>query len=570
MTALRSRGWLMAMLLAWPAGLAAQHNEPPAPAAYALQGVTVVSPDGAQRPGMTVVVRGGLIEAMGPNVAAPPDAEVLEGDSLFLYPGLVDAAGKAEYKFPEIDVDQSQVGSWNPPRSVQSFMPHRRVVDNLVATGKDLADQRRAGVVAAAVHPDGRLMPGRGTVLLMRPDAETPTQLVLVPTLGPAMSLQGAQNVYPQRLFAVIAFYRQVFEDARHLAAHQRAYERGRNGVNAPQWDPDLHVLQGAMSGDTPVFFSADLGRDIQRVLMLSEEYGFSPIIVGGEEAWKVADELKARNVPVLISLDFPEPERWKPEEKTSEAEPEPEPEPGAANGAGTNGSQEEEELDAAAQREKQRLEDIYANAGRLAEAGVQFALTSGGGEADILEGTRKAIEYGLSEEAALTALTTSPAALLGIEPVVRIQVGGPATFVVSGGPLFGEDSKVAYTFVEGGLEKPAKKSGETEEATVDVTGTWEITTVSEIGTNTHRASFTQKGSDLEGSMSSRFGEGPISNGSVSGNEISFEIVRTIEDNRLRIEYTGTVEGDEITGEGTTRMGGFTWTAKRIGGPNGR
>jgi hypothetical protein len=554
----------MAILLAWPAGLAGQHNEPPAPAAYALQGVTVVSPDGVQRPGMTVVVRGGLIEAIGPNVAAPPDAEVLEGDSLFLYPGLVDAAGKAEYKFPEIEVDQSQVGSWNPPRSVQSFMPHRRVVDNLVATGKDLADQRRAGVVAAAVHADGRLMPGRGTVLLMRLDAETSTELVLVPTLGPAMSLQGAQSVYPQRLFAVIAFYRQAFEDARHLAAHQRAYERGRNGVSAPQWDPDLDVLQEAMSGDTPVFFSADLGRDIQRVLMLSEEYGFSPIIVGGEEAWKAADELKARNTPVLISLDFPEPERWKPEEKKSEEEP------GAANGAGMNGSQEEEELDAAAQREKQRLEDIYANAGRLAEAGVQFALTSGGGEADILEGTRKAIEYGLSEEAALAALTTSPAALLGIERVVRVQVGGPATFVASDGPLFGEDAKVVYTFVEGGLEKPAKKGGATEEATVDVTGTWEITTVSEIGTNTHRASFTQNGSDLEGSMSSRFGEGPISNGLVSGNEISFEIVRTIQDNRLRIEYTGTVEGDEITGEGTTRMGGFTWTAKKIGGPNGR
>ncbi|NIR43086.1 MAG: hypothetical protein GWM93_04135, partial [Gemmatimonadetes bacterium] len=104
----------------WPAAVAAavllrpgdatgQFNDPPAPAAYALQGVTVVTADGRRSDGVTLVVRDGRIQALGPNVTVPADARVLEGDSLVVYPGFVDADGEAGYEFPELDVDRSQV-----------------------------------------------------------------------------------------------------------------------------------------------------------------------------------------------------------------------------------------------------------------------------------------------------------------------------------------------------------------------------------------------------------------------------------------------------------------------------
>ncbi|HSG82268.1 MAG TPA: hypothetical protein VLC48_08465 [Gemmatimonadota bacterium] len=544
--------WRPALLLAtslfWPGALAAQFSDPPAPAAYALQNVTVVQADGTRMDSVTLVIRRGLIVAMSRGAEVPADAELLEGDSLFVYPGLVDAQGEADYEFPEIEIDRSEFGSWDPPRYAQSFMPSRLVVNHLTATGEDVGDQRRSGVVAAALVPGERLMPGSGTALVFRTDAESPAQLVAKPVTGPAMYFRGAQGGYPGTLFAVIAFYRQTFEDARHHQTHVEAFQRGAQGVMPPTNDPDLDIMIGLMNGSQPAYFGVDLARDIQRVLALAREYGFRPVIVGGEEAWKVADELKAANVPVLVSLDFPEPERWKPEEE------------------GTNG---DDELDAATWREKQRLEEIYSNAGRLTAAGVTIALTSGGGDADLLEGARKAIEYGLSEAAALRALTTTPAGMFGLERLIRIEGGRPATFIVASGPLFAEDTEIRYTFVEGGLEKGKEKRGAGGDApAVDVTGTWDITIDAEGQSIAAKMTVTQDGADFDGSMTTPFGEAKVQDGVVSGSSISFSIIFQMGGESMEVTAEGSVEGDEASGSGESPDGSFTWQAKRTaGGP---
>jgi imidazolonepropionase-like amidohydrolase len=106
------------------------------------------------------------------------------------------------------------------------------------------------------------------------------------------------------------------------------------------------------------------------------------------------------------------------------------------------------------AMREKKDLENMYANPGRLAKAGVRFALTSGGGKADIRDAVRKPIEYGLSENDALRAITASPAQILGFGSLGKVEAGLPASFTVTTKPIFHKDAKVAYTFVDGALEK--------------------------------------------------------------------------------------------------------------------
>lgn len=551
--------------LAWPSGLAAQFSEPPTPAAYALQGVTVVRADGSRLAGVNLVIRKGRIAELGPNAAIPADAKLLEGDSLYVYPGFIDAAGKADYEFPETKLERSEVASWNPPREAQSFMPHRRVADHLRATGPNVADQRKQGIVAAAVHPDGRLMPGRAALLVFRKDAETPEDLVARPALGPLMSFQGAPGVYPATLFAVIAFYRQMFENAKHHAAQVRAHSANPAAAPPPAWDPDLEVVGELMDGRTPVFFAADRGRDIQRVLKLAAEYGFRPIIVGGEEAWKVADDLKAANVPVLVSLDFPKPERWKPEKKKEE-EPEAA-EPGDGDQEQDETAAQDEELDAGALREKQRIEEIYANAGRLAAAGVPFALTSGGGKADLREGARKAIEYGLSEPEALKALSATPASLLGLAPMVRIDRGRPANLIVSDGPLFAEETEIRYTFVEGALEKGEDKKAAGEAPAVVVTGTWEVSIETPEESFAVTMTLKQEGSSFSGTMVTPFGEATVKEGVVSGNTVTFTVVVGTGDESLTVELEGKVEGDEASGTGEAPDGSFTWTAKRTSGP---
>ncbi|HET7273629.1 MAG TPA: amidohydrolase family protein [Longimicrobiaceae bacterium] len=535
---------LVLALCCVPAALRAQYMTAPAPAAYALEGVTIVEADGTRSENVTVVIRGAFIEEIGEGAAIPADALRLNGDSLTIYPGIVDASGAVDFEFPELEVERDEVQSWAPRRKVQSFQPHLRVVDYMTATDSSLADLRNDGVVATAVHPDGDLMPGRGALLVARMDVESPFALVADPELGPVISLEGSSmRVYPYTLFGVIAFIRQAFEDAQRDGQIQAAFASDQTGMLPPGWDPDYEVLRDVLDGEVPAYFPVDGAADIRRVLGLADDYGFEPVILGGAEAWEIAAILAERDVPVFVSLDFPDPERWDPDDDSGEP------------------------LDAAAAAERQRLEEIYANAGRLAAAGVDIALTSGGGEANIREGVRKAIEYGLSEDAALAAVTITPAEHYGISHIVQIEEGMPATFVVTDGPLFGEDSEVVYTFVEGKLERgpePGEKGVSGEPGSV--AGEWDIEL--SVGGEGAQAEMelTQEGNSFEGTLSGPFGESRIT-GTVSGTEVNFTMTLAGQG----ADFSGTLseDGSEMSGSGSSEFGRITFEATRTSAPGG-
>ncbi len=560
--------WLAAtLLLASPALLEAQYQRAPAVAAYALENVTLIHADGRQEAGVNVVVRRGLIQALGPGVEIPVDAKVLEGDSLFIYPGIVDAFGDAPFEYPDDGVNRQEMVSWDPPRSVQGFTPHLRVAEHLTADGNDGRDLRTMGVVAAGVHPTQGLAPGQGAAVLFRKTVKRPWDLVVNESLGLLFSFKGSPGGYPRTLFAVMAFMRQAFEDASHHGVVEAEFARDPSGLKVPAWDPDYEALREAASGRTPVFFMADESEDIRRAIGLADELGFRMILVGGGEAWKVTDLLLERGIPVLVSVDFPEPQEWEPTEESENVVLE---EPGGAEGQAEAGEHEvlqedvELELEPAAARERARLNALYANAAKLVEAGVSISLTSGGGGGDILEGARKAMEYGLSEQDALKAVTTTPATLLGLPSVSRVERGLAATFIVTDGGLFDDDTRIAYTFVEGELEEGVTSAGNGEPPLVDITGEWSVEISAEGMTIPLQMTVNQEGASFSGTMSSgEMGSSEVKNGVVSGNSLTFETV--IPMMAQSINFTATVQGDRIRGSGSggEEIGSFTFTATR-------
>lgn len=562
-------------LMGLPETAGAQYTQAPPPAAYALQNVTVVTADGSRQPGTTLVVRDGLIEAMGADVTVPEDARVLEGDSLMVYPGFVDAAGELEIDFPEAGDEDREISSWNLPRDVAGFQPHRRAADHIVVEQNPLESLRKQGVIAAAIHPGDAMMPGRSAFVLFRTDASEPRDVVLDPEVGSVLAFDGARG-YPSTLFGLIAFMRQAFLDAEQRGQVESAYASRSSGLSVPRWDPDYEVLRGMAGGEVRTFFRAENSRDIRHALDLARQFDLRLTIVGGDEAWRVADELAARDVPVLVSLDFPTPERWEPEEDSGE---EARPDTAGAAGEGevaeardAEAPQEETaELEPEVQREKERIENAYRNAGRLVEAGVQVALTSDDGEADLREGVRKAIEYGLSEEAALRALTSVPANMFGHGALTRIRQGAAANFQVTSGPVFDEDTEVRYVFVDGRLQVGAEPGAEPEEApAANVSGTWEITIETGQGTFEGTASLEQsEDGTVGGTFSSQMGEMDVESGVVSGEEFSFTLTVSAGGEEMELSFTGTVEGQEISGTGSGPFGSFTWEAERTGGGPG-
>ena len=551
-------GMVLLGTMGYPASGVAQFRAAPKAPAYALENVTVVHADGRREPGVNIVVRGGLIAVLGVGAAIPGDATKLKGDSLFVYPGLIDAMGEAEVGFPEIERGDS-VRSWNGPRDLQGLLAHRRVADYLTQTGADGQAQRGSGIVAAGIHPSGALAAGLGAAIVHRTDVDRPWQLIANDNLGLSMAFQGGRGVYPGTLFAVIAFMRQAFEDARLDALKRDAYASDPTGLSLPAFDPDYAVLRQAMAGEIPVYFAADRAEDIRRVLGLADEYGFRPTLVGGHEAWKLADELAARGVAVLIDGDFPVPTKWKKPEKE-------EPDSAAADSAAAEAAEpaEPEELEPDAAREKKQIEDIWANAARLEAAGVTFAITTGGGEADLREAVRQSMEYGLSEATALRAVTTVPAAMLGIPNVPRVGQGMAATFVAVSGPLFDEDTEVRYTFVEGAYEKGSGGGGGGAAPAVVVTGNWTIT-LSAMGQEFPMdATLTMEpdGSFSGSATNDQMGTSSI-RGRVSGNDINFTISLNAGGQQIEITADGTVEGERMSGSGESPFGSLTFTGRK-------
>ena len=525
---------LLPLLFAPPA--AAQYDEAPPPAAWALENVTVVQADGTRAEGMTLVVRGGLIETLSAGAEVPGDARTIAWDegTLHVYPGIVDAHGSLDLSLPTPDRDG--VESWSPTREVQFFTPHRVAAHYLTTNGEGLAAHRRRGMVASVIYPGRGVMPGQPSLILHRPDARTARELVLRPSVGVAMAFQGAQGAYPGTLMAQHAFIRQSFLDAEHDAARRAAFESDARGLAMDPWDPDMEWVQRMAAGEVPVLFRADGAEEIRRVLSLSDELGFSPVIVGGSGAGVVAEELRDRGVPVLLSATLPTPSDWDLE------------------------ADEGEELTPAAFRERARLEPIFRTAGLLAEHGVTFALTSGGdGAVDLLAGVRRAIEFGLDPDDALRALTVWPAEFLGVPQLSRLEEGMAATFMVTDRPLFDEGASVNWTFVNGFAEKGADprtpgEVAEDEDEPTDpggILGRWEGSLTVQGQQLPLQLELVMDGEELGGTMTQMGGPSTsLQNVSLDGNTLSWSI-SIPEMGGAQANFTGTVAGERMTGTGS-------------------
>ena len=181
-------------------------------------------------------------------------------------------------------------------------------------------------------------------------------------------------------------------------------------------------------------------------------------------------------------------------------------------------------------------------------------------------------MEYGLSEADALRAVTTTPASILGMPHVTTLGQGMAANFLVTDGLLFGKETGIRYTFVEGELERggESRATGGGDAPSVDVSGAWEVALNAQGMEMAFIMTLTQEGSSFSGSMSGgEMGEAQIEDGAVSGNSLTFTLIFSMGTDSLEIESSGTVTGDRMTGSGSGAMGSFTFTATRNPGVEG-
>lgn len=258
-----------------------------------------------------------------------------------------------------------------------------------------------------------------------------------------------------------IAHLRQAMLDAEYN--HQLIAYYNDKGGERPPIDPALAALHAARTKSLPVWWEANSLDEIHSALDLAEEFGTTCVIVGGREAGKVADRLKALEVPVVLKVDFPDEPKVPTEAEYTKKEV-------------IGREQPLKVLDHRAKRWKLNV----ANAQALEKAGVRFAFSSEGvsKNQDFHSQVRKLLDAGLSKDTALDALTRRGADIAGVGSRLGTLATGKLGHVVAWTGPFGEEkSKPRYVFIDGrkfDLEKPsaskaaAKKKGRRPDAAKD------------------------------------------------------------------------------------------------------
>jgi len=542
---------------------------------FAIKAARIITVTGSVIENGTIIVKNGIIDAVGKDIPIPVGAEMINVDTMSVYPGLIDAHTSLALKLPQ---QKEATPSSERSTRVQSrqpstaLTPERLVADLLNPKDSKIEKVRETGVTTVLTVPERGIFIGQSALInLAGNNAE---EMILKSPVASHIGYTGQRGIYPATLMAVIAYQRQTFYDAQHHKFLMERYARQKRGWKRPVPDKSLDALIPVLSGDMPVIITANKENEIKRALRLAGEFGLNFLISGAVEGWRVVDLLKARGRPVLISVEFPKPEsvtgysfklklEGSTKEKPKKGKEKPEKKK-KENEGGRKGGNEEDE------KEKEMVE-LYVNASALYKVGVKFAFASGGLKkpGDFIKNIAKTIKHGLPKEEALNAMTIYPAEIFGVaDQIGSIEAGKIANLVLATGDIFDEKTKVKYVFVDGKkYEIKIKEKKETEkEATVDVAGTWDVIVDSSQGEVSVTLTLNQSGSEITGELKTEFGTASIYDGSISGNNIGFSVKLPITGQPVEIIFEGTIKGNTM--EGTTDLGEMdsaAWTATKPG-----
>jgi imidazolonepropionase-like amidohydrolase len=420
--------------LSWTVALFAE-----APLTFAIRNARIVTVSGPILQRGTVVMRDGLIQDVGENVAVPADAWVIEGEGLTVYPGLIDALNAWGIRESS---RATSTASRRRPAAVRSPVPRqpsavargpedrpsntswRRAADMVNPKDRRIETWRNAGFTSAVAFPTGGIFTGQGAVINLA--GKKPGEMVVCSPAGLYLGFSTSRaGGFPVSLMGVMAYVRQIFLDADHYRRAKQLYARNAAGRKRPAYD---RALEGML--DAPrVLLPASRAVEIERMLRLAAEIKANTVLYGGHEAYRVAELLRQSGTPVLVSLNWPE--------RNKDADPE-----------------QVESLRVTEMRER-----APSTPATLVKAGVRFAFFSGGiaKPGDVLKGVRRALVAGLSQDDAVRALTLSPSEVYGVDDRLgSVDKGKIANLVVTNGDLFQDSTKVKYVFVDGKKFEPA------------------------------------------------------------------------------------------------------------------
>lgn len=400
----------------------AQQGVIPPRGVFAIRNARIVTVSGPDIENGTVVIRDGKIEAVGASVNVPAGAQTIDGRGLSVYPGMIDAGtnlGLVEVpQGANGTVDLSEVGDFNPnAKAITAVNPH----------SAHIAVTRVEGVTNTVTAPTGGLISGQAALINLLGTA--PKEMAVVPQaalvinyprigggggggFGGPQQLQTNLSEVLEANARQLEQIRKMLRDAEAYGRAQDAYAKDRS-LPRPDQNVVLEALVPYVRGQQPVIFRAEREVEIRGAIRFAEEMKLKPIILGGNDAWKVASLLKEKNVPVILTGVFSLPVR-----------------------------------------EDDAYDTLYENPAKLQEAGVLFAISTGDSGPEVRnlpQYAGMAAAYGLSKSDALKAVTLNPARIMNAaDRLGSIEAGKMANLVVTDGDLLEIRTHIRYLFIDG------------------------------------------------------------------------------------------------------------------------
>lgn len=380
--------------------------------AVVLKGATIYPVSGTVIENGRVVLGGGKIKAIGgADIEVPDGAKVIDVTGKIITPGLIDAGTTLS------------VSPQDANEQVAEVTPHMRIVDAIDPSHKVFEAVRRHGVTTVQVNPGNRnVIGGLGAVLKTHGDTVAEMLVKDGSALRMAMGSEPSQGNRPIRWGTPVGLYYRrpttrmgVVWTARKAFYDAMSYRQERTIADpdkTPPEDPGMEVLLKVLDGKLMVHTTARAEQDIRTALRLADEFGYKTVIEGAVEAYRCVDLVAEAKAKVIFA-------------------------PPSTNG----------------DNNPDGAEGRYHTLTLLAKKGVAFAIQTESrlGERHLVYEAMVAMRNGLSFDKALTAVTLTPAQVLGIDAQVgSLDPGKDADLVVWSDKPFEPTSTVERLFING------------------------------------------------------------------------------------------------------------------------
>jgi imidazolonepropionase-like amidohydrolase len=365
----------------------------------------------------TLLIKDGKVVDIGTNISIPEGTVVYDCKGKNIYPSFIDLytgygmpAPKPPAPRPPTQLKSNVPGAydWN-----QAVKPQTDAEDVFHANPVDAAQYRNLGFgVTLTSQHDGIV---QGSYALVN-FADTNDNISIIKgkaAAGLSFSRGTSTQDYPASLMGAIALLRQTYLDADW---YKNAHYKTEFNISLEAFNNLLNLPQIFMVDDKLSIFRAD---------KVAREFKANYIIKGAGDEYQRLDDIKATGREFIIPLNFPD--------KPKVQDP----------------------YDAALINYSTLLSWELAplNPAALDKAGITFALTTDGlkDKNQFWVNLRKAIQYGLSPQAALKALTYTPAQMVGVQDLVgSLKKGMTANFIVTSGDIFKNGTAIYSNWING------------------------------------------------------------------------------------------------------------------------